>query len=167
MIFFKSPKKARVRKNFLIRAFWNIGRAEPSFLTKSSSQIRAEPSLGSGATLLIRYIKSIGVSKSDLSFMDGPLGLIRYHIMASPYYGNISYKIYQIKAAFYHWVPFYPIANLQMPKNRLPFYPIAFLHTAFLPYCLFTLLPFYPIAFLPYCQNTGEPRWATIENALS
>ena len=26
--------------------------------------------------------------------MDGPLGLIRYHIMASPYHGNISYMIY-------------------------------------------------------------------------
>ena len=42
----------------------------------------------------IIVIDLIGYVENVMSIMDGPLGFIRYHIMASPYYGNISYKIY-------------------------------------------------------------------------
>ena len=45
-------------------------------------------------------INLIGYVENVMSFMDEPLGLIRYHIMASPYYGNISYKIYQKHEGF-------------------------------------------------------------------
>ena len=44
MIFFKVLQKARISRNFQIRALRKTEQAEPSFLTKSSSQNQAKPS---------------------------------------------------------------------------------------------------------------------------
>ena len=73
MIFFKILQKARISRIFQIRAFRKTERAEPSFLTKSSSQNRAEPRLGSITT---NYRPDYGAFKWGTTYFNLPSGFL-------------------------------------------------------------------------------------------
>ena len=79
---------------------------------------------------LIRYIKSMRVSKSELSFM----------------YALLDSKLPFSIECLFTLLPIYKCQKTDCLFTLLPFYILPFYPIAFLPYCLFTLLPFYPIA---------------------
>ena len=85
--------------------------------------------------------------------MDGPLGLLRYHIMViyvMGYVKNMSEK------SVYIFIKNLPFIN-DCQKTVCQFTD-AKIQYAFLQYCLFTDMPFYTTAFLHYCQNTVQPK---------
>ena len=87
-----------------------------------------------------------------MPFMDGPLGLLRYHIMVIYVMGYVKHMS---EKSVYILIKNLPFIN-DCQKTVCQFTD-AKIQYAFLQYCPFTDIPFYTTAFLQICLFTLLP----------